>query len=1233
MNKVSLHILLFFIGISFSALAQPLNQYLDSILANINNNKLEQAKVFISKAENSIKENGIKRDTIYADYLYAKGVYYFFQPNDSIKYFLNALEIWNEIKLKNNFKILKIYNFIARSFWSKNDEPNAINYFLKCYDLINKNKFYKTQNVTNTLPYYKSQTFLPLTFIYYRSKNFKKTKKYADEYILLNEANAVKDFNFNVADAYKYKNDIIGQERILKAFLSYYIDNKIENPKLLFKINYELLFLYSMNKNIRESIKYGEQALNIHKLNNLEINEEVSVIYSNLIADYTLIGDKEKSDNYKKIKNLLFPEVEVKNEYDILSELSQGEDYKTFKSKFIEFEKEFITKKDFNKLLKIYGLSLNLYEKNIVFIKDEITKQIETIEKNKQLLTADNLLLFDLFLAEFYAVSNEYEIALEICNKNKNTDNLHIKLFFYRFKTICEFYLNISNFKKSAYKTIDIATNIYGENDPRLLLDLSQIMLLNIDGNDKNTIAIATKTLKILKENKLENTEIAQNAWLALASVALINRNYLDAEVYAKKSLSIIEKQSIISNYHYYFNCILILANINIYSCKFGEALYFINKAKEIMDRYPQLASVSKSDYYYSLGSYYLWRGQYVESKNAYEECFEIIGQNIAGFRKANLILANYYINNNDNNTIKEIIDYRETNSGTKHLSKLLYLLNYNLGDTVGSKKILVNELKNIVTENNTYLHLLSDFEREAIFQSFADQFENLNTFLLYPDEVFLKEFINLRFYYKSLLLSNSIKSKNEFVKDKELYQEFKENSFEINKAIENKNDTLTEILELKTRNREIEKSLAKNNTVVEVPTLRDLNIKLKSNEAYVEIIRINKQVVPAKNKGAKILDQFTDSIYYGAIIIKKSIAPKFVLIDGSSFIESKYYPYFKSQIQNKNNIDKKSYTYLFQNIDEELIGIEKIYLVTDGIYNSINIESIYNPYNKKYIIDYLKVELIQSVRTITESTHVVKAKDNLKASLFGNPEFELRIKILSDSDLFVKRDFDSTLFNKIKPTKKLSYLVASQKEIQSIGAILKDAKWNVDTYTKDIASEENLKKMNTTDVLHIATHGFFYKNKNTSKQIINPANILNLNNIDNSFLKSGLFLAGAQNTLNGENSGNNNGILTAEEAKNLNLDNTELVVLSACETGLGDNLVGEGIVGIQRAFMIAGAKSVIMSLWKVDDASTQKLMTLFYSNWVKKKMTKADAFNAAKIEIKRAYPQPYYWAGFVMIQ
>ena len=139
--------------------------------------------------------------------------------------------------------------------------------------------------------------------------------------------------------------------------------------------------------------------------------------------------------------------------------------------------------------------------------------------------------------------------------------------------------------------------------------------------------------------------------------------------------------------------------------------------------------------------------------------------------------------------------------------------------------------------------------------------------------------------------------------------------------------------------------------------------------------------------------------------------------------------------------------------------------------------------------------------------------------------------------------------------------------------------------------------------------------------------------------LRSGLFFAGANRVRQGTppEQGVDDGVLTAFEASQLNLEGTELVVLSACETGLGKELNSDGVFGLRRGLEEAGADAVLMSMWSVPDKETQELMALFYTKWLGG-TDKAEALRQAQLEeretVRKRYGKdlPYYWGAFVLV-
>jgi CHAT domain-containing protein len=186
-------------------------------------------------------------------------------------------------------------------------------------------------------------------------------------------------------------------------------------------------------------------------------------------------------------------------------------------------------------------------------------------------------------------------------------------------------------------------------------------------------------------------------------------------------------------------------------------------------------------------------------------------------------------------------------------------------------------------------------------------------------------------------------------------------------------------------------------------------------------------------------------------------------------------------------------------------------------------------------------------------------------------------------------------------------------------------------------ASEDAVIGMANPRILHLATHGFFAQDERQVMDTISAGDDLrSYDHLDSDKdTRSCLFFAGAQNTLfyaYDYQRGRRDGILTAWEISEMNLDSTELVVLSACETGLGDVLTAEGVTGLRRAFHVAGAERILLSLWEVDDRATQLLMREFYTNWLSGMDMDRSLAEAKRFLIHHTkYSHPRYWAAFIL--
>jgi CHAT domain-containing protein len=378
-----------------------------------------------------------------------------------------------------------------------------------------------------------------------------------------------------------------------------------------------------------------------------------------------------------------------------------------------------------------------------------------------------------------------------------------------------------------------------------------------------------------------------------------------------------------------------------------------------------------------------------------------------------------------------------------------------------------------------------------------------------------------------------------------------------------------------------------------------DVRKSLKPNEVAIEMVRYR-----------YFNHTFTDSVIYAALYLKSDFSkPKAIILKDGKKMETRYFKFYRNAITGKIP-DNVSYGVFWQPLIDEIGQVATVYLSADGIYNQINMEAIATP-DGRYVIDNSNIVLVSNTKDIYVRTAKKRepAKENT-ASMFGNPTFYMT----ASAD-----------------TRAIAALPGTEKEIDQLKLILKQKGWNTTEFVERSAAEEKVKELNSPKIFHIATHGLYRPTAVVTLEKEMEGNEAVLT--QNPLMRTGLLLKGAGDLLDKTDFNYNmeNGILTAYEAMSLNLDKTDLVVLSACETGLGDLEAGEGVYGLQRAFLVAGAKVLIMSMFKVDDDATQKLMLKFYQKWLNTNNLR-QSFIDAKKELRVEYPEPIYWGAFMMI-
>jgi len=339
----------------------------------------------------------------------------------------------------------------------------------------------------------------------------------------------------------------------------------------------------------------------------------------------------------------------------------------------------------------------------------------------------------------------------------------------------------------------------------------------------------------------------------------------------------------------------------------------------------------------------------------------------------------------------------------------------------------------------------------------------------------------------------------------------------------------------------------------------------------------------------------------------------------------------------------ERLYELLWQPLDSLLFEGDKIYFAPSGLLHRIAFSAISDGDSGQLLLDQYNLNRVSTTGKLLDvNEKYVRPNDIV---LFGGIKYDWDMLATTnhEDDIIQNAGLSMPLARDLDcKNSDLDSLVHTRVEIDNIDTIATNANIQVVKYFGANATEERVKSLggkNSPTILHIATHGFFCENSTDDKK---EEAIQNFEGSDQTFRysddplnRSGLMFAGANSTWNGDGSpdGMEDGILTANEATYIPLNNTELVVLSACKTGLGEIRDSEGVFGLQRAFKAAGVNYIMMSLWKVPDEPTSEFMTAFYGQYLSGSSI-PDSYHKAQKHMRVLYPEdPYKWAAFVLMR
>ena len=794
--------------------------------------------------------------------------------------------------------------------------------------------------------------------------------------------------------------------------------------------------------------------------------------------------------------------------------------------------------------------------------------------------------------------------------------------------------------------------NVHGMDNPDYAKLLNNIaMLYRSMGDNKNALKYQMQALEIRKnvlgEDHIDYAQSLNNIGSIFADMG----DYETALKYQMQALEI-RKQKLGDVHPDYAATLDEIGTEYYYMNDYENALKYYLLA---MDVFKKSLGEDHPDYAMSLnniGVIYEAKGEYQNALKYEQQALEIrkkvLGEDHPDYANSLNNIGTVY---NDMRDFRNALDYYnkaiqvcEKVLGKEHLQYAISLNNssrayFNKGDyrnAVVASKQATDVNKNNIIRNFSYM---TSHEREAYWNANNKYFSyNINYMYYLPnDTLATKTSYDTELITKGLLLASEISMTNIIMESGDTtliaeYENMKAMHLQLNRELEKPIaerkfdcDSLgNEIQKMERHIMEKSKEFGDITHFIKIDW-KDVQNSLKSNDVAIEFSNFTEN----------------DTTKFVALVLTKGMdAPVCVPLLNNYEMQKLQRGITSAKTETKTDDENRGattvaakrqgiyestglYDMLWKPLEKYFPENPRIYFAPSGMLHQIAVE--YAPISHEQTIsDKYEIYRVSSTRFLAMDYMPKPMKNSV---LYGGIYYDSDTTTMKqESDRYSTRraNGQSSSISRSGDREGLNYLPGTKTEVENIvGTLKKKKKVKSTLYEGSAANEESFKALSgkNIDVLHIATHGFFLP---TDEKLSG----------DQSLVQSGLLLSGANYAWQNQPipEGVEDGILTAKEISFMDLRKTDLVVLSACQTALGE-ITGEGVFGLQRGFKKAGVRTIIMSLWPVDDNATLLMMTEFYTN-LTKGMSKREAFLAAQNKVKNTagFENPRYWAAFIML-